>query len=60
MNYSQRTFNLARDYLLNTTGDATPKKLPMGSERSLWANCLPGSPKNHYDEVYPGIFLGDK
>ncbi|XP_060075360.1 dual specificity protein phosphatase 3-like [Ylistrum balloti] len=60
MSYSQITFSRVREYLMNANDSSFNGKTPVGAQPTVMMFQFPASPKDNYNEVYPGIIIGDK
>lgn len=58
--YSAQLYGEVRSLLLQSENRHLTDKAPNGAQPTFWMFVLPGGPKDHYNEVYPGIILGDK
>ncbi|XP_052060722.1 dual specificity protein phosphatase 3-like isoform X1 [Mytilus californianus] len=58
--YDPQLFGEIRSLLLQSQNRHLEDKAPNGAQPTFWMFVLPGGPKDHYNEVYPGIFIGDK
>ncbi|WAR11398.1 DUS3-like protein [Mya arenaria] len=60
MTYSQKLYHRVREYLITSTDDRLHgDNSSSGAAPTFWMFTLPQAPSNSYDEVYPGIFMGD-
>ncbi|XP_033755518.1 dual specificity protein phosphatase 3-like isoform X2 [Pecten maximus] len=60
MSYSQITFSRVREFLMNANDSNLERRTPMGAPPTVMMFQFPASPKDNYNEVYPGIIIGDK
>ncbi|XP_021373972.1 dual specificity protein phosphatase 3-like isoform X4 [Mizuhopecten yessoensis] len=60
MSYSQVTFSRVREYLMNANDSSPGTKTPMGAQPTVMMFQFPVAPRENYNEVYPGIIIGDK
>ncbi|XP_069112433.1 dual specificity protein phosphatase 3-like [Argopecten irradians] len=58
MAYSQITFSRVREYLMNANNSGLEG--PAGAQPTVMMFQFPASPKDDYNEVYPGIIIGNK
>lgn len=58
--YSAQLYGEARSLLFQSTNREMNDKAPSGGQPTFWMFVLPGGPTDHYNEVYPGIIIGDK
>lgn len=61
MNYSPTLYAKIRTYLLTSTDSRLHdyENKSSGAVPNFWMCTFSQAPENHYDEVYPGIFMGD-
>ncbi|KAL3860210.1 hypothetical protein ACJMK2_010366 [Sinanodonta woodiana] len=61
MAYSAQVFNKAREYLRSFADNQLDDRrtMPSGAQPTFWMYTYPTQPKNNFDEVFPGIVLGD-
>lgn len=60
MSYSELTFNRVREYLMNANDEGHGGKTPFGAKPTFWMSQFPQVPKDSYNEVFPGIIIGDQ
>ena len=58
--YNPQLYGEVRSLLLQSQNRHLNDKAPNGAQPTFWMFVLPGGPTEHYNEVYPGIVLGDK
>ncbi|XP_045193965.1 dual specificity protein phosphatase 3-like [Mercenaria mercenaria] len=60
MSYNQMLYSKVREYIITST-DARlhGSNSSIGAAPTFWMFTLPQAPENSYDEVYPGIYMGD-
>lgn len=56
---SSDTFKQSKELLMSTIDRGGSSKCPAGAVDSVWMTLM-AAPNDHYNEVYPGILLGDE
>lgn len=60
MSYSQKLYNKVREYLHTSTDNRLHgDNAAIGAVATHWRFTISQAPENHYDEVYPGVYMGD-
>lgn len=59
MSYSLTLYDKIRAYLLTSTDSRLHDHERKSSAPNFWMCTLSQAPENSYDEVYPGIYMGD-
>ena len=58
--YSTRLYGEARLLLFESQNKEMNDKAPSGGQPTFFKFLARGGPTDHYNEVYPGIIIGDK